>query len=1079
MTIKSREFHYCHVNKINETNWVYPPPLSLEEWMAEFDDHQERSSKDGYCIVPGVIEKDKFGKRRCEADAISRIDALIYDIDGNQSLASVLALAKKWGLKCIVYTTHSHKTTRTELDADKVMNWVRKNFSGVNEPEELTRAHVEAYLRAHNKAHLLTAGFDFPAQFDPNDERFYCSRNEENRAVIIVHHDPIDKYRVVFPLPRPILIDKLGFTNKERIAKFRQILMSVGRALGLNFDPSCTDPSRRFYLPSHRPGAEFLTQRFDGELLDWEDEERFPRIVSEPKSTKSSHRGNEGGETDYKAVRDKYGKAINLFETCVEGFDIEGLLAGCLPDEMVRSDRSNGSGFHVECAFESEHTNEGGTGTFCTNDNGNGHWNIYCCHTCKERHGDRLAYLAEYIRAGYITAEDIIRAMPEKPDFEALIDEALLALAAVDKAKEPKLWTQKKLAVFDLITDSDLSIDEQDAWLHKVCAAIKAKATACNTEIKPDFKRYRKEKHSEKMSAKQARRAEGSATAGKVTFANSQSRPFTDVAQELHAAFHRANEANPHVFNVAVGLVRTEQNAEKGRIEAHECTKDVFGHELNKVADFFWINDNGDFNHDAVPEKFVKYLFNAPPEVQKLPFLKSIAYAPTFAADGSLINKPGFYRESGHLYAPPASMQPVREVAAVPTDADVTLARALLMEAFWDFPFNDGEEVPHEWFGTDDPVVKLSIGKASRANTIAKLLLFFAREMIPGNKPLFSVDKPTSRIGSQLMAKVVNLITSGDDPPNVQVPTNDEEWTKTALTYLLARVCYIVFDNVVHTVKGAMLASMLTGKISGRMLGVNKAVDGTWNATTEVNGINLVFDREIAERTIYTLLDPRMKDPTKRTSYRHSDLEDWVKKNRSDLIWACLVIVQNWIAKGKPLMNDPKRTLAGFEPYCRIMGGILDAAGIEGFNTNRNLIRVDSKFDDLDAFISEWLEVFGTSTVIPGNLDDYALRDVERRASGSATSLAILLLDMSDECDLGLFTGNSKLGSLGARLGKNVLSKALGRVFEHDGAEYVLERDGRGYRLKPQRGAPGLVRWHTTRVRPGFEDVLPSERRAT
>src|SRR5690606_36955297 len=159
---------------------------------------------------------------------------------------------------------------------------------------------------------------------------------------------------------------------------------------------------------------------------------------------------------------------------------------------------------------------------------------------------------------------------------------------------------------------------------------------------------------------------------------------------------------------------------------------------------------------------------------QKLPFLKSIAYAPTFAADGSLINKPGFYRESGHLYAPPASMQPVRDVAAVPTDADVALARALLMEAFWDFPFNDGGEVPHDWFGTDEPVVKLSIGKAPRANTVAKLLLFFAREMIPGNKPLFAVDKPTSRIGSRLMAKVVNLITSGDDPPNVQVPANDE-----------------------------------------------------------------------------------------------------------------------------------------------------------------------------------------------------------------------------------------------------------------------------------------------------------------
>ncbi len=86
---------------------------------------------------------------------------------------------------------------------------------------------------------------------------------------------------------------------------------------------------------------------------------------------------------------------------------------------MIRSNRSNGSGFAVECAYESEHTKEGGNGAYCTNDNGNGQWTIHCCHTCKERHGDRLAYLAEYIRAGYITAEDIERAMPEgarRPD---------------------------------------------------------------------------------------------------------------------------------------------------------------------------------------------------------------------------------------------------------------------------------------------------------------------------------------------------------------------------------------------------------------------------------------------------------------------------------------------------------------------------------------------------------------------------------------------------------------------------------------------------------------------------------------
>ncbi len=59
-------------------------------------------------------------------------------------------------------------------------------------------------------------------------------------------------------------------------------------------------------------GCECVTQPFDGDLMDWEDETRFPRIDAKPNGTTKAHIKS-CGNNDYKAVPDKNGKAVNLY----------------------------------------------------------------------------------------------------------------------------------------------------------------------------------------------------------------------------------------------------------------------------------------------------------------------------------------------------------------------------------------------------------------------------------------------------------------------------------------------------------------------------------------------------------------------------------------------------------------------------------------------------------------------------------------------------------------------------------------------------------------------------------------------
>jgi len=124
-------------------------------------------------------------------------------------------------------------------------------------------------------------------------------------------------------------------------------------------------------------------------------------------------------------------------------------------------------------------------------------------------------------------------------------------------------------------------------------------------------------------------------------------------------------------------------------------------------------------------------------------------------------------------------------------------------------------------------------------------------------------------------------------------------------------------------------------------------------------------------------------------------------QHRAELIRACITLVQNWIARGRPA---GQASLGSFERWAAVIGGILQSAGIDGFLDNSS----DQAAQDADEqgsrwqrFVQDWWHDHHDRAVGPGALVDIAyghslIREEkdgspESRARSAATRLGLAL----------------------------------------------------------------------------------------
>jgi hypothetical protein len=145
------------------------------------------------------------------------------------------------------------------------------------------------------------------------------------------------------------------------------------------------------------------------------------------------------------------------------------------------------------------------------------------------------------------------------------------------------------------------------------------------------------------------------------------------------------------------------------------------------------------------------------------------------------------------------------------------------------------------------------------------------------------------------------------------------------------------------------LASVLTTVTwTDRVLGGSKMVSVPNHGLWLMTGNNPRLDTELVRRCIRIRIVPKSDRPWLRKDFKHPELIDWVKANRSALVHAVLTLVLGWIAAGKPI---GKQRLGSFEEWSEIVGGILGVAEIDGFLAN-----LDQLYEQADQAGQKWRE---------------------------------------------------------------------------------------------------------------------------
>jgi putative DNA primase/helicase len=209
----------------------------------------------------------------------------------------------------------------------------------------------------------------------------------------------------------------------------------------------------------------------------------------------------------------------------------------------------------------------------------------------------------------------------------------------------------------------------------------------------------------------------------------------------------------------------------------------------------------------------------------------------------------------------------------------------------------------------------------------------------------------------------------GKEPPANTEIANGDDLRKWLTSTVLAEQPVVLLDNVNARLGGSALAAALT-KIdwADRILGTSRLARGTINCLWLATGNNLTMTVELARRVVRCRLDGGLMRPFLRCGFTHPDLRMWAKANRHELIWAVLTLVQHWIAQGQP---QGSKILGSYENYCRIVGGILQAAGIDGFldEVQCDQNRGDETTIEWTAFVAAWFARFGIQRVNSEALD--------------------------------------------------------------------------------------------------------------
>jgi hypothetical protein len=893
------------------------------EWVTGFTVHPARKHKAGDCIVLG----SSIGGAR-KANAMDTMYAMGLDIDAGYPLDAMLDRLEELGLFCIVYTTHSHGKSGLQLKHDEVIRKLKIK------PSELDLAQVQRFLREHDKSR-------YEEPFIAAVSIKSAKKQVKEGVVVELDTPPLDKYRLIFPLAEPVKIVDLAETQADALAVWEDKITGLAReVLDVHFDASCTDPSRLFYTPRHpkEAGGEWYAAVVRGDPLRFSDVPAFKKATytgsRKPLNAFELAGGGAGGD-GVPACFTPSGASLNEWHSrAKDRFQMADLMEDLCSDRIRVAGGEAAGHVHIECPFEYEHSTEGGTATMAVNalDSQTGYWTWFCHHdACQGRR--KLEFLEEALRQGWfdedqlgIGGTDSVYMLPGEDD--SVIEDAPKDRATRHKERADSVRN-------DLLSLVDrFNADTSESEIREVIRlALKEKADkTAQARLKEAVTArtpigVRAFNDLWKDEARQKQKPQGRSNPSEIEACHVK----TDHPDQLDYARRRIVEANSERARLfqfggayaTADAVRHRVRLIEDRDSMNYVLEDVTRWEKTEKVGDDWVN-----RLVPTPESVVRVLYKDHDFADTLPELLAVPSTPFFDAEGRLVDEDGYhagakvYLHKGDLVLPGVSREP--------TAIEVEEAKRLIVEeVLADFPLGGMERA--QIVGT------LKGENADHAHAVthavAMTLLPFCRDMIAGPTPGHVYTKPGPGTGASLLVDVLTTIAGGSPAPAMTFPTRAEEVGKTLSAALAEGSPVILFDNIGQAIASSELASAMTGTMyQARILGKTQLVMVPVRSVWAFTANNIEASREILRRFVLIPLDAGVPDPEQRkpeNGWRHPNLRQWVTDNRPALVWACLTLIQNWVARG--MERQKAVSLASYEDWAGVMGGILTAAGFHGF----------------------------------------------------------------------------------------------------------------------------------------------------
>ncbi|MEL6643319.1 MAG: hypothetical protein AAFQ79_05235 [Pseudomonadota bacterium] len=433
-----------------------------------------------------------------------------------------------------------------------------------------------------------------------------------------------------------------------------------------------------------------------------------------------------------------------------------------------------------------------------------------------------------------------------------------------------------------------------------------------------------------------------------------------DLVTYARGKLEEEHKTEPSLFRYGTAIGRVQHVPEEGTTSVCILNKDGLRAAVNECASFVRKKDK-QFRGVSAPVDVINDLYH---EHLPLPYLKQVTNYPQFDADVRLLAT-NQYHETAYLFMRLPDDLELPPVSGNPTVDEVNGAiRLLVAEWLADFPF-DGYTRREILIacGIEEPLAPELIRPVppSLLSFLAFVLQPLIRPVIGKSPtPALLISKPEAGTGATLLVNTAQMVVHGTTSTRT-IPKDEDERRKEVFTALRGGDPFLFLDNVTGSVDSPVLAALLTSvTFTGRILGKSEEASIPNNASVVITGNNPRFTRELQRRLSLCRLDagtdkPELREPE--DGWHHPDIEDWVAQNRGQLLWALCTMVNHWKSEGCP---KPKgKPVGSYRPWFEVCGGILEACGLEGFQSNRDQIEKVAGSDDDDPMrelVTQWYE---------------------------------------------------------------------------------------------------------------------------